>query len=330
MSLSEFELIKRYFEVAQPSQVGGLRVSLGIGDDCALLKERSGEELAVSIDTQVADVHFFSDMNPADIAFRSLAVNVSDLVAMGARPDWFTLALTLPEADEKWLADFSQGLFEAAQTFGIQLVGGDTTRGPLTITVQVAGYIKEGAALTRGGAKPGDWVYVSGTLGDAGLAVRCWHDDQMIDLKAATLNRYCRPMPHVELGQQLQGIASSCIDISDGLLADLGHICERSSVGAEIELNKIPLSPALLKYQDVIDNNVERYGNSPSAIVLAASSGDDYELCFSVPDEKLSLLNNVSTDVPLSCVGRIVAGDRVVCRQDGQVLSLKNKGFEHF
>lgn len=330
MSLSEFELIKHYFDDAKPTQSGGLRVSLGIGDDCALIKEQSGEELAISMDTSVADVHFFSDMNPADIAFRSLAVNVSDLAAMGARPDWFTLALTLPEAKDDWLTGFSKGLFEATQQFGIQLVGGDTTRGPLSITIQVAGYVSEGKALKRSGAQVGDWVFVSGTLGDAGLAIQSWRDDRLSHFKEVCQDRYCRPIPRVKLGQQLCGIASSCIDISDGLLADLGHICERSGVGAEIELNKIPLSPALSEYQKICEMDHSRNENFLSVGTLALSSGDDYELCFTVPNKKLSLFKGLSTDVPLSCVGQITDGDQVNCHRDGHVLTLKNKGFKHF
>jgi len=273
--ISEFSLIQRYFEQLTPKRDD---VILGIGDDCALLQCPADHLIAVSIDTLVEDVHFFADVDPLTLGHKSLAVGLSDLAAMGVTPAWFTLALTLPEFDEQWLQGFSQGLAELAQQYNIQLVGGDTTRGPLSISIQVHGHVPTDLALQRDKANVGDMIYVSGTLGDAGAALQMqlkqWHDDQLNDEDKSYLqHRLECPTPQLELGEKLRGIASAAIDISDGLVADLGHILNKSNVSARLDLSQLPLSSALAK----IDQQ--------TAQQFALYSGDDYELCFTVPPQ---------------------------------------------
>jgi len=270
---SEFSIIQHYFEQLTSSRDD---VQLGIGDDCALLKCPDNHLLAVSIDTLVSGIHFFPDVDPQTLGHKSLAVGLSDLAAMGAKPAWFTLALTLPEIDEDWLLGFSQGLAELAKQHNIQLVGGDTTRGPLAISIQVHGFVDANKALRRSGAKPGDLIYVTGTLGDAGaglqLQLNQWHEDNLQAVDQSYLRqRLEKPTPRVEIGQKLLGLASSAIDISDGLLADLGHILKKSGVGARLDLVNLPISAAL-------DKTSRKMAES-----LALESGDDYELCFTVP-----------------------------------------------
>jgi len=271
--LSEFSLIKQYFDKLTVERDD---VELGIGDDCALLQCPADHVLAVSIDTLVESIHFFADVSPESLGHKSLAVGLSDLAAMGAKPAWFTLALTLPEVNNSWLQGFSQGLAKLAEQHHIQLVGGDTTRGPLTISIQVHGFVKAEQALRRSGASLGDLIYVTGTLGDAGAALQQrltqWGDDSLTaEDKAYFLQRLEQPSPRNSIGQTLLGLASSAIDISDGLVADLGHILKKSHVGARLDLSKLPLSTAMEK---VARQDAEK---------LALKSGDDYELCFTVP-----------------------------------------------
>jgi len=273
--ISEFSLIQHYFEQITTKRDD---VLLGIGDDCALLDCPTDHLLAVSIDTLVADIHFFADVDPQTLGHKSLAVGLSDLAAMGATPAWFTLALTLPNIDEDWLQGFSQGLAKLAQHYNIQLVGGDTTRGPLSISIQVHGHVPTHLALQRSHANIGDIIYVSGTLGDAGAALQMqlkqWHDDRLNDEDTQYLQQRLEcPTPQLELGEKLRGIASAAIDISDGLAADLGHILNKSNVGARLDLNQLPLSPALAKI------------DLQTAQQFALYSGDDYELCFTVPPQ---------------------------------------------
>ena len=293
MAADEFSLIARYF-----SAFGrGDAVQLGVGDDCAILSLRPGERLATSVDTAVEGVHFPDFNLPEDTAYRAVAAAASDLAAMGARPLGMTLALTLPEADELFLHSFSQGLGRAASDFALPLVGGDTTRGPLTITVQVLGALPAHQALLRGGARPGDELYVSGTLGDAaaGLALLRgeWQSD---DISEAFLEgRFNRPTPRLLLGQQLLGLATAAIDISDGLLADAGHIAAASGVRLRIEPDRLPLSPALLSHPQ-----------REQALHWALSGGDDYELCFTLPP---------GIELPPGCsrIGEVLVGEGVVC-----------------
>jgi thiamine-monophosphate kinase len=317
--LSEFSLIKQYF-----SELTAHRddVLLGIGDDCALLSCPSSQSIAVSIDTLVEGVHFFADVCPQKLGHKSLAVGLSDLAAMGAKPAWFTLALSLPEVNTEWLTSFSQGLAELANQHQIQLVGGDTTRGPLTISIQVHGIVEPEKALKRSAAKQGDLVYVTGTLGDAGLALKAKLDSvryaelSEIDLEYVT-SRLELPTPRVELGQKLLGLATAAIDISDGLVSDLGHILERSGVGATIELDKLPLSDTLKTLSQT------------DAYQLALSAGDDYELCFIVPKQhQVELENRLGTDGSLIGVIENQTGLRLM--NNGESCSLQEGGYDHF
>ena len=267
---SEFDLIARYFAA---SPVRRPDVALGVGDDCALLEVPPGMQLAVSIDTLVEGSHFAKGAEPRSLGHKALAVNLSDLAAMGAEPAWATLALTLPVPDEAWLAAFADGFLELAAQFGVQLVGGDTTRGPLSITVQVHGFVAPGRALRRDGAKPGDLVYVTGTLGDAGLALLAQQGLFVgLGVVEGVRARLDRPTPRLGEGRALAGLASAAIDVSDGLAADLGHIGARSGVGATLHLDSLPLSPTVREYVA---------GTGDWSVPLSA--GDDYELCVTVP-----------------------------------------------
>jgi thiamine-monophosphate kinase len=293
MPVSEFSLIYRYF-----SDLGrGAAVDLSVGDDCAILRLEGGERLATSVDTLVEGVHFPADSFPEDIGFRAVSVAASDLAAMGARPLGMTVALTLPQADEFWLNTFSQGLAKAVSEFQLPLVGGDTTRGPLTISVQVMGALPADGAMLRAGAQVGNDVYVSGNLGDAAGALAYlrgeWQPDP--DHAELLLQRFNRPTARLALGQELLGHATACIDISDGLLADAGHIASASGVRIRIESERLPLSSAL-------SSHVSR----EAIMQWALCGGDDYELCFCLP----------AGDVPpADCtrIGEVLAGEGVDC-----------------
>ena len=268
--MNEFGLIRSFF-AHQPVQRAD--VAVGIGDDAAVLDLPPGCQLVVSTDMLVAGVHFLPGTEAQAVGYKALAVNLSDLAAMGADPAWFTLNLSLPAADEVWLRGFCEGLFGLAGRYGLQLVGGDTTRGPLTVGIQIAGYVPSGQALLRSGARPGDGVYVTGQLGDAALGLMCLQGQlQLADSdRVRVIQRLERPVPRVREGQTLRGLASACIDVSDGLAADLGHVLDASGAGACVELAALPLSPV---YQGVHG----RTGWDP-----AVAGGDDYELCFTVP-----------------------------------------------
>jgi len=319
-ALSEFSLIHHYFETLTPQRED---VLLGIGDDCALLKCPHDHVVAVSIDTLVAGVHFFADVDPQSLGYKSLAVGLSDLAAMGATPAWFTLAITLPELETNWLKSFSQGLASLAKEHNIQLVGGDTTRGPLTISIQVHGFVDPKKALQRSGAQLGDMIYVSGCLGDAGAALQYqlnqWDDAKLTDQDKQYLKqRLERPTPRLSLGQSLSELASAAIDISDGLLADLGHIVEKSGVGARIDLDKLPLSSALSK----IDRKI--------AQGFALESGDDYELCFIVPPQNFS---QVEKDLKgqVTRIGMITDDKGIYyLDKDDNLSPLIGIGYDHF
>ena len=316
----EFDLIRKYFAEATGPRDD---VVLGIGDDCALLKVPPGRQLAVSLDTLVCGRHFVADADPESLGHKALAVNLSDLAAMGAEPAWVTLGITLPEADEAWLAAFMRGFAALAAEHGVQLVGGDTTRGPLSITVQVHGFIEPGRALRRDSAKVGDLVYVSGTLGDAGLALLA---QQGLYVRAGSMpglrQRLDRPTPRVALGLALREFASAAIDLSDGLGSDLGHICERSGVGALLYLENLPVSEAVQDY-------VQETGDWS----LPLSSGDDYELAFCIPAGRQAAFEAASAawDVPVSWVGMIERGKGVRAMQpDGQFSDNVAGGYDHF
>jgi thiamine-monophosphate kinase len=316
--LSEFDLIRDHF-----SQLGVHRadVALGVGDDCALLRMPHGSELAVSIDTLVAGVHFFADTDPEGLGHKSLAVSLSDLAAMGAEPAWATLALTVPEADRAWLHAFSRGLGGLAAKHGVELVGGDTTRGPLAVSVQVQGFVPQGTAVRRSGAGPDELICVSGTLGDAGLALRLLEAGEPVSsyLRA----RLERPTPRVELGRALRGIATAMIDVSDGLAADLGHILDASGVGAEIRLPHLPLG-----------EEVRARVSASADWELPLASGDDYELCFCIPEQRCAQVTTLAEEhigIGVRVVGRTLEGAGLHCLlEDGSTWLPATTGFDHF
>jgi len=284
LSLSEFTLIQRYFAERTLQRPD---VPLGIGDDCALLRVPPGQALAVTLDMLTAGVHFFPDADPEGVGHKSLAVNLSDLAAMGAEPAWATLTLALPEADEVWLEGFCQGFFALAERFGVQLVGGDTTRGPLTITIQAHGFVPEQLALRRDGARPGDIIGVTGAVGDAGLALAAAYGRVAIPPvhQPYLQDRLERPEPRIRQGLELRGLASAAIDISDGLAQDLGHILERSGAGACLSVDRLPCSAALAACLD-----------REAAVTAALTGGDDYELLFTVPPRRLAQVRRLAAD----------------------------------
>ena len=295
-------------------------VILGIGDDAALLRVPAGHWLAVATDTLNSDVHFPADTLPADLGWKSLAVNLSDLAAMAARPAWATLSLSLPHAEADWVEAFLDGFLAIADAHGVSLVGGDTTRGPLSVCVTVHGFMPEGSALRRDGARDGDDIWVSGTLGDAAAALAQWRAGGAAD--PALRTRLDRPMPRVDLGLALAGIARAAIDVSDGLVADLGHVCEASGVGAQVGLAELPASPALGAMFD-----------AEARAGLQACGGDDYELCFTAAAAQREDVRAVARaqSIALTRVGRIVAGRGVrVSRADGSEWRPHRAGYAHF
>ncbi len=321
MPSTEFEIIERHFSGHALGREG---VELGPGDDCALLSQRPGHWLAVSVDTSVAGVHFAAETEPDDIGYRALAVNLSDLAAMGAEPAWFLLALTLPAADESWLVAFSAGLLGLAAEHRLPLVGGDITRGPLSVCIQIGGWVPEGEGLRRAGARAGDRVYVTGTLGDAAAALRLGREGAAGAGERAFLHaRLRRPTPRIAAGLALRGLASSCIDVSDGLLADLGHILERSGCGASLRSDALPLSAAL---RQLVPETAEREA-------LALGGGDDYELCFTAPPARAAEIEAqlARVDCPVTAIGTIEARPGLrVSAADGVPRPLGQLGYRHF
>ncbi|SMN01862.1 Thiamine-monophosphate kinase [uncultured Candidatus Thioglobus sp.] len=286
--MNEFDLIEKYF-----NWYSGLDAS-GVGDDCAIVSVGTKQHIATTVDTLIEGVHFPKNTSAEDIAYKVLAVNLSDLAAMGATPLYFTLALTLPNIDEQWLEEFSSELKSLAQQYNIRLVGGDTTKGALSITINVTGTVAKSKALLRSGAKLGDEIFVSNTLGDAALA---WRQIQAEKTPSkALLAQFNRPKPQIELGQALAGVANSCIDISDGLEQDLSHILSRSNVGAKITLDALPLSA-----------DVAKYISKTQDWCIALAGGDDYELCFTVPKSRLDALEVIQDElgINLSKIGVI-------------------------
>jgi thiamine-monophosphate kinase len=316
--IGEFEIIARYFT----RHTSDRDVVLGVGDDAAVLAVDG--HVAVTVDTLVAGVHFPDGMAPHLLGYRAMAVNLSDLAAMGASPRWCTLALTLPKVDELWLEGFSRGLFELAERFGVSLVGGNLARGPLTMTLQLMGTVERAHLLTRGGGHVGDDIYVTGTLGDsaAGIALITERTAAPDGSAAAALKeRFYRPVPRVGAGLALGSIATAAIDISDGLLADLGHICKASACGAAIDVERVPLSAELLSLFP-----------PQEALAHALGGGDDYELCFTAPpsraEEVETALEAAGTQVRR--IGQLVAGQTVVCRRDGEPFTPTLRGYRHF
>lgn len=312
----EFELIREFFV----TDTGDASVHLGIGDDAALLAVPEGHELVVTTDTLVAGRHFPDDAAAFDIGWKSLAVNLSDLAAMGAEARWVTLALTLPASDDAFLREFSRGFFALAKQEKVSLVGGDTTRGPLSITVTAMGIVPVGQALRRSGARAGDDLYVSGYMGDAALGLRLalqqWHDDLAPDAQDLALARLHRPQPRLALGLALRGLATSCLDVSDGLAQDLGHVLAASQVGAELQLECLPRSAALAAIDPAF------------ADILALTGGDDYELLFTAAPSAAARI----AALPLACtrIGAITAAPGLRFTRDGRLLDMPVTGFNHF
>lgn len=316
----EFSLIDRIRDLTAQARDD---VHLGIGDDAALLNVPAGQQLVAAIDTLVDGVHFPHNTAAADIGWKALAVNLSDLAAMGATPAWALLALTLPSGDAVFVDGLATGFAQLAQTHRLALVGGDTTRGPLALSVAVHGFVPHGQALLRAGAQIGDAICVTGTLGDAAAGLMLLQESGNADAHAAYLiERLNRPTPRVEAGLALRGQANACIDVSDGLLADLSHICMASGVGAAIDISRLPRSHALL---DLLGEQASRD--------LALTGGDDYELCFTVPAERVGALQAELTRLGCGAtmIGRIVEGSGVhVHDADGQPLAFERRGWDHF
>jgi thiamine-monophosphate kinase len=319
MSVPEFKLIKKYFN-GTFNKVPG--VICGIGDDAAVVSVPRGVQLVISMDTLVSGVHFPEKTTPQDTGYKALAVNLSDMAAMGAEPRWITLSLTMPENDESWLEKFMEGFGELAQQYTLGLIGGDLSRGPLSITVQIHGFIPAGKSIYRSGAQTGDLIYVSGTLGDAGLALG------LLEKEKLSANKYCkyllqrlnRPVPRISLGLALRGIATSAIDISDGILADLEHIITASNKGAIVRIKQLPMSAALQE------------NKTYNLIDIVLTSGDDYELCFTVsPEHKTEIENILSIDCQLSCIGYITdqAGIQLL-KEDGKPYHTSARAYTHF
>lgn len=335
MALSEFDIIRRYFSDLQYPAPGSAAITIGVGDDAAGIRIADNTELVFSIDTQLEGVHFPVKAEPSLIAQRAFRCAISDLAAMGADPLCFTLALTLPAADESWLQAFSAGLRKAASDYRCSLVSGDTTRGPLAITLQVHGIVPQGAAMRRSGARPNDVIFVSGQLGNSAAWVQLMNENRLGDKNMAHAcelfsQDYFLPQPQLALGKMLRNHAHSAIDISDGLLADLGHLCSASRVKAEIQLDKLPLSPELRQTFSESD-----------ALRLALTGGDDYQLCFTVPENKWRKIVNACDEMecPVTIIGRVLplaAGEvsAVACYDKSGARfdtgSLTATGYSHF
>jgi len=322
MSFTEFDLIERYFAVEKVSRSD---VILGIGDDGAVLKVPQGKELVVAIDTLVSGIHFTDDSDPASIGYKAMAVNLSDMAAMGAEPAWATLSLTLPEVDHDWLTAFRRGFFELANRFNVQLVGGDTCHGPLAVTIQLHGFVNTGEFLRRDTARPGDRVYVTGVLGDAGLAMSIKKGRYAVPQNGYEylIQRLDRPLPRVKEGLSLNGVAHAAIDISDGLMSDLGHILAASQAGATLYVDRIPVSPVFNSYREQMDNN--------AWIDMAVSAGDDYELCFTVDPRQQDMLSERFSATQYTCIGTINSSPGLHCVfENGDEFIPASIGYDHF
>jgi thiamine-monophosphate kinase len=317
VALGEFELIERYFSRSSPRS----DVLAGVGDDAALLAVRADEALVAATDTLVEGRHFLPDAPPESVGHQALAVNLSDLAAMGARPAWALLALSLPQSDPVWLEGFARGFYALAERWGVALVGGDTVRGPRVVTVHALGFVPSTAALRRRGARPGDGLYVSGTLGDAaaGLA-QLSRGDAATAAQSALVRRYRCAEPRVTLGVALRGIASAAIDVSDGLLGDLDKLCAASEVAAVLHLERVPLSREL-----------RASFAAEAAEGFALGGGDDYELLFTVPQaSEPGLAARLADAGEVTRIGEIVTGRGIRCLRSGRTVELQIAGHDHF
>ncbi len=320
--MGEFDIIQHYFEGWEEQRP---EVVLGIGDDAALIDLPETHHLVITTDMLISGVHFPENTSAADIAYKALAVNLSDLAAMGSRPGWFTLVLSLPEANEEWLDEFSKSLAESAKFYNISLIGGDTNRGPLSITIQAMGQVPKDKALRRDGAKAGDWLYCTGTLGDAVLGLALIQNRDEVSGKKNReylINRLNRPSPRVGIGLSLRQGASAAIDISDGLMKDLEHLLKASgNLGAVIDLDAIPMSEPFRTHLDEI-----------KAWEMALSGGDDFELLFTASNENRSLLEAALENAgsPFTCIGRITGKSGIQLQSGGTNISLNLHGYDHF
>lgn len=329
MSLNEFDLIRKFF--MRSSQPEGNGVAHGIGDDCAILDVPDGFQLAVSTDTLVSGVHFFSDVDPYRLGVKSLAVNLSDLAAMGATAKWVSLAITVPKVDQNWLCEFSRGFFELAEKFKVSLVGGDTTKGPLSITISVKGIIPRDNALLRNNAVVGDKICVSGHLGNGALGLACKLHNKKINNPVSFVNALELTQPRIELGLLLRDFASSCIDISDGLIQDLQHILKQSQCSASINIDKLPLSPEMqeeLALQTITSLESKQF---------ALRGGDDYELLFTISQERLAQLKaqlavSEMAKLPITEIGEITNASPPIVQlyEQGKPVFLPTQGWDHF
>ena len=310
-NLNEHQIIKEYFSDVGSAYLTEHGIRVPVGDDAAVLAPPKGKESVISVDTSIEGVHFLKSMSASDIAYRSVSVALSDLAACGATPSWFTLALTLEAYDPIWLSGFRRGLEDISSELKIPLIGGDMTKGNLSITVQVGGYVEKGKALTRKGAKEGDLIYLTGTIGEASSALEDIKKDNLVDLKKS---RYLRPEIRFGVSNKLKGIATSAIDVSDGLFQDLNHICTASKVGANLYLEKVPTFL------------------SKSLSLEEMNKGDDYEILFTSDKTNKEIIEEISKQekVPIYEIGLIIKGDEVqIINQEGDFLKASS-GFQHF
>lgn len=313
--LGEFEIIARYFT----RKSARADVLLGVGDDAAVLECPGDRKLVVAMDTIVEDVHFLQGTGAADIGYRALAVNLSDMAAMGAEPAWMTLSLSLPQSDPEWLEGFAAGLFELADRYNVALVGGDTVRGPLVVTIQIAGLVEPDAWLTRAGARPGDLVFVSGVPGEAAAGLALIQRRQAHSQEARHLRqRFLRPEPRVELGRELRGLASAAMDVSDGLLVDLEKLCAASRCGAQLNVDALPPSASMLQLMPAAE-----------CIEYALAGGDDYEIIFTVPASRAQRVRDIRS-VTCTQIGVVGHGSSVQCVRGGVAFEPRRQGFDHF
>jgi thiamine-monophosphate kinase len=315
--LGEFDLIARYFSRASSRS----DVLLGVGDDAALLLPPAGQALVAATDTLVEGRHFLPGTPAATIGHQALAVNLSDLAAMGAEPAWALLSLSIPSSDERWLAEFARGLYQLADTHGVALVGGDTVSGPLVVTIEVLGFVPPAQALRRAGARPGDLVFVSGSPGVAAAGLDLLRSGQAtFESMDPRVRRFLQAEPRLALGRELRGVATSAMDVSDGLLGDLGKLARASGVGARIDLERLPVAPELLGHAAT---ERERY---------VLHGGDDYELLFTLPPATSARVPDLALKggCGLHCIGEIVAGAGLECRRGGQRVEIVGSGYDHF
>jgi len=320
MSESEFDIIRKYFtDIGQTPEA----LILGVGDDAAIISSPADQELLIAMDTFNPGVHFPEPTSAYDIGYKALAVNLSDIAAMGGEPKWFTLALALPELEHNWLQEFRRGLSALADRYHLKLIGGDTTKGPLSITIQIAGYAPPHQAIKRSGAQVGDKLYITGTLGDAAVGLELCQQgaDKYLSYQQDLIDRLNRPTPRIEVGRALRTIATACIDISDGLAGDLKHLLVASQVGAKLETGSLPISRSLQQQIPVRDEQIQK----------ALYYGDDYELCFTAPANRADDIAaiHLQTGCQISLIGDITPQSTVLIELDSEN-KITNEGFNHF